>query len=111
MIRNAFEARTDTVATWGLLQANCLLIKAEEEQERKAREESTLRRRLREAREAKRQADAEARAKEGKTTNSLIRRLPQAEEARRRATEELAEDQTAQAKPKKTADLPGRLYC
>ena len=109
MIRNAFEARTDTVATWGLLQANCLLIKAEEEQERKAREESTLRRRLREAREAKRQADAEARAKEGKTTNSLIRRLPQAEEARRRATEELAEDQTAKAKPKKTADLPDYL--
>lgn len=31
MIRRAFEARTDTLATWGRLQQNCLLVKAEEE--------------------------------------------------------------------------------
>ena len=30
MIRRAFEARTDTLATWGRLQRNCLLIQAEE---------------------------------------------------------------------------------
>ncbi|MEW5960872.1 MAG: FHA domain-containing protein [Chloroflexota bacterium] len=75
MIRSAFEVRTDTLATWGLLQANCLLIKAEEEQEQKAREESTLRRRLREAREARKEAADEARKKSNDT--SPIRRLPQ----------------------------------
>lgn len=73
MIRNAFEARTDTLATWGLLQANCLLIKAEEEQARKAQQESMLSRRLREAREARREA-----ARAEKDTNSVIRRLPKA---------------------------------
>lgn len=52
MIVNAFAARTDTLATWGVLQKNCLLIKAEEERERKAGEESLLSRRLREKREA-----------------------------------------------------------
>lgn len=109
MIESAFDARTDTLATWGLLQVNCLLIKAEEEQENKARQESSLRRRLREAREAKRQAAADTRAqKSGGDTDRLIRRLPEAE-ARRKAkqTEELA--QTNSAQPKETSDLPTYL--
>ncbi len=111
MIESAFEARTDTLSTWGLLQANCLLIKAEEEQERKARQESTLRRRLRETREAKRQAAAEARAqKSGRDSDPLIRRLPEAE-ARRKAsaTEELAQTQASSAHPKETSELPSYL--
>lgn len=91
MIQSAFEVRTDTLATWGLLQANCLLIKAEEEQERKAREESTLRRRLREAREARRQAAAEERKKSD--TTSPIRRLPQA----RKPTQETDKPRSEQA--------------
>ncbi|MCQ3978239.1 MAG: hypothetical protein DPW09_32840 [Anaerolineae bacterium] len=55
MVRNAFAARTDTHATWGLLQINCLLIKADEERARKnsGQEESMLARRLRQIREAK----------------------------------------------------------
>ena len=103
MIQSAFEARTDTLSTWGLLQANCLLIKAEEEQERKARQESTLRRRLREARAARQEAAAQARAKKDKTTDSLIRRLPQAE-ARRKATAELDEEMGRQS-----SDVPDYL--
>ncbi len=31
MIQRAFEAKTDTLSTWGQLQKNCLLVKAEEE--------------------------------------------------------------------------------
>ena len=103
MIESAFEARTDTLSTWGLLQANCLLLKAEEEQERKARQESTLRRRLREARAARQEAAAQARAKKEQTTDSLIRRLPQAE-ARRKATDELKETADRQS-----SDLPTYL--
>lgn len=54
MVRNAFAARTDTHSTWGLLQINCLLIKADEEQARRnSQEESMLARRLREIRESK----------------------------------------------------------
>jgi pSer/pThr/pTyr-binding forkhead associated (FHA) protein len=103
MIQSAFEARTDTLSTWGLLQANCLLLKAEEEQERKARQESTLRRRLREARAARQEAAAQARAKKEKTTDPLIRRLPQAE-ARRKATDELKEEAGRQS-----SDVPDYL--
>ena len=111
MIESAFEARTDTLSTWGLLQANCLLIKAEEEQERKARQESTLRRRLREAREAKRQAAADVRTqKSGGETDPLIRRLPQAEARRKaRETDDLAQAQSAAAQPKETSELPSYL--
>lgn len=50
----AFAARTDTLATWGVLQKNCLLLKAEEERESRAGQESLLSRRLREKREANR---------------------------------------------------------
>jgi pSer/pThr/pTyr-binding forkhead associated (FHA) protein len=54
MIRNAFAARTDTHATWGLLQRSCLLIKADEERAQKSpQEESMLARRLRQIRESK----------------------------------------------------------
>lgn len=77
MIRHAFEARTDTLSTWGLLQENCLLLKAEQEQARKASEESTLQRRLREAREARKRDTDKLRAE----TGALIRRLPQARKA------------------------------
>jgi pSer/pThr/pTyr-binding forkhead associated (FHA) protein len=55
-IRRAFMARTDTLDTWGLLQPNCLLLKAEEERARIAPRESMLSRRLRQAREAREQA-------------------------------------------------------
>jgi pSer/pThr/pTyr-binding forkhead associated (FHA) protein len=54
--RRAFIARTDTLETWGLLQPNCLLLKAEEERARIAPRESMLSRRLRQAREAREQA-------------------------------------------------------
>jgi pSer/pThr/pTyr-binding forkhead associated (FHA) protein len=53
IIRHAFAARTDTVDTWGSLQPNCLLLKAEEERARIAPRESMLSRRLRQTREAK----------------------------------------------------------
>ena len=54
MVRNAFAARTDTHATWGLLQINCLLVKADEERARKdPQEESMLARRLRQIRESR----------------------------------------------------------
>jgi pSer/pThr/pTyr-binding forkhead associated (FHA) protein len=48
MIRTAFEARTDTLATWGLLQKHCLLLEAD-----KARSKSALTDRLRKVQEAK----------------------------------------------------------
>jgi len=54
MVRHAFSARTDTVATWALLQINCLLVKADEERARRNSQEGTsLSRRLREIREAR----------------------------------------------------------
>jgi pSer/pThr/pTyr-binding forkhead associated (FHA) protein len=101
MIRSAFEVKTDTLATWGLLQSNCLLIKAEEEQERRAQEETTLQRRLREARESKRKATAELLSRsQGDTTKSLIRRLPQARKA---------EEESEKPVTKPYADLPEYL--
>jgi pSer/pThr/pTyr-binding forkhead associated (FHA) protein len=56
IVRHAFAARTDTLETWGLLQPECLLIKAEEERSRTAPRESMLSRRLRQAREAREEA-------------------------------------------------------
>jgi pSer/pThr/pTyr-binding forkhead associated (FHA) protein len=55
-VRHAFAAKTDTLDTWGLLQPNCLLLKAERERASTAPQESMLGRRLRLAREAKEQA-------------------------------------------------------
>ena len=48
MVRRAFEARTDTLSTWALLQKNCLLLKAEQE-----RSSSALSDRLRDVRQSK----------------------------------------------------------
>ena len=48
MVRKAFEARTDTLATWNLLQKSCLLLQAEE-----MRSPSALSDRLQEIRQAK----------------------------------------------------------
>lgn len=48
MIRHAFEARTDTLSTWAMLQKNCLLVKAESE-----RSKSALTDRLQQLRESK----------------------------------------------------------
>jgi pSer/pThr/pTyr-binding forkhead associated (FHA) protein len=48
MIERAFEARTDTLATWALLQKNCLLLKAEQE-----RSTSALSDRIRDVRQTK----------------------------------------------------------
>lgn len=56
IIRHAFVARTDTLETWGLLQPNCLLMKAEQDRASMAPRESMLSRRLRQAREARKQA-------------------------------------------------------
>lgn len=56
IIGHSFAARTDTLETWGLLQPNCLLLKAEEERSRTSPRESMLSRRLRQAREAREQA-------------------------------------------------------
>jgi pSer/pThr/pTyr-binding forkhead associated (FHA) protein len=56
IVRQAFAARTDTLETWGALQADCLLVKAEKERARTAPRESMLSRRLRQAREARQQA-------------------------------------------------------
>jgi len=50
MVRRAFEARTDTLSTWALLQKNCLLLKAEQE-----RSSSALSDRLQNVRESKAQ--------------------------------------------------------
>jgi pSer/pThr/pTyr-binding forkhead associated (FHA) protein len=60
MIRNAFAARTDTLSTWGVLQKTCLLVKEDEEMERRAREGSLLGRRVREARAALDEESAQA---------------------------------------------------
>ncbi len=99
MIQHAFSGRTDTLATWGLLQTNCLLVKAEEEQERRAAEESRLTRRLRERRQAREQAAKAARAEaSGKRKKSVIRRLPQARKAR-----ETAKDRSEQKMNETTA--------
>lgn len=43
MIRRAFEARTDTLATWGRLQKDCLLVKAEKEKRKAKTSPLTLR--------------------------------------------------------------------
>jgi len=56
IVGHAFANRTDTLDTWGLLQPNCLLLKAERERSSTAPQESMLGRRLRLAREAKEQA-------------------------------------------------------
>lgn len=72
MIRHAFEARTDTLEVWGRLQRNCLLIKAEEERAKRASEESMLSRRLRQAREARKQASKSA-AKEPAQSRDYLR--------------------------------------
>jgi pSer/pThr/pTyr-binding forkhead associated (FHA) protein len=55
MIRRAFDAKTDTLATWGRLQQNCLLIKAEEEEESKS---PSLSARLAKSRAEKSQVEA-----------------------------------------------------
>ena len=93
MIRHAFGNRTDTLATWGLLQVNCLLIKAEEEQAKRAQQSSdTLTRRLREARKSREAASDTGELRQEK--KSLIRRLPQARKAREEAE---AEERARQA--------------
>jgi pSer/pThr/pTyr-binding forkhead associated (FHA) protein len=48
MVQRAFEARTDTLATWDLLQRNCLLLKAEQE-----RSASALSDRIRDVKQTK----------------------------------------------------------
>jgi pSer/pThr/pTyr-binding forkhead associated (FHA) protein len=57
MLHSAFEARTDTLKTWGRLQKHCLLLIAEQEREKRSGGESMLSRRLREVRERTGQTD------------------------------------------------------
>ena len=72
MIRRAFEARTDTLATWGRLQKDCLLVKAETE---KKIGTSPLTERLQIARDAK-STDAEEDTQETEVTKKpVLRRL------------------------------------
>jgi pSer/pThr/pTyr-binding forkhead associated (FHA) protein len=72
MIRTAFEARTDTLATWGLLQKNCLLLEAD-----KARSKSALTDRLRRVQEGKEEetGDNELDELSSLPRRSVIRRL------------------------------------
>jgi pSer/pThr/pTyr-binding forkhead associated (FHA) protein len=73
MVRTAFEARTDTLATWGLLQKNCLLLEAD-----KARSKSALTDRLRrvqETREEESPAQAEADLPATQPDRPVIRRI------------------------------------
>jgi hypothetical protein len=70
-IRHAFVARTDTLATWGLLQPNCLLLKAEQKRMDMAPQESMLSRRLRQAREAREQAASALATPPGKRPDYL----------------------------------------
>jgi pSer/pThr/pTyr-binding forkhead associated (FHA) protein len=75
MIRRAFEARTDTLATWGRLQNNCLLIKAEKEQ-RKTKT-SPLSMRLKKVRERQQpEEDAEQADKDKAASESSDIRFP-----------------------------------
>jgi hypothetical protein len=60
MMRNAFAAQTDTISTWAVLQKDCLLVQEDEERERRAREGSTLGRRMRAARASEDQPDEDA---------------------------------------------------
>lgn len=73
MVQRAFEARTDTLATWALLQKNCLLLKAEQE-----RSTSALSDRIRDVRQTKIET-AELKLKEqgqnSDSKKSVIRRI------------------------------------
>jgi pSer/pThr/pTyr-binding forkhead associated (FHA) protein len=60
MMRNAFAARTDTTATWAVLQKDCLLVQEDEERERRAREGSALGRRMRAAHAVEDQPEEDA---------------------------------------------------
>lgn len=77
MIRRSFDARTDTLSTWGVLQKNCLLIKAEEE-----RSASALSNRMKQARTTKKQQIIKTASQEyaksrqtSKPKKSVIRRI------------------------------------
>ena len=74
MIRRAFEARTDTLATWGRLQNNCLLIEAEQEQ-RKTKT-SPLSMRLKQVRERQAEEDDEPAAGNKDPSESADIRFP-----------------------------------
>ena len=69
MVRTAFEARTDTVSMWAILQKSCLLVQQDQEREQKAGQESLLARRLREARESTEPADEASADEEVETTD------------------------------------------
>ena len=73
IVRHAFANRTDTLDTWGLLQPNCLLLKAERERASTAPQESMLGRRLRLAREAKEQAVKDSRAEVAQQSPDSVR--------------------------------------
>lgn len=54
MVRSAFEARTDTLATWGILQKKCLLLEADQ-----ARSKSALTDRLRKVQDDRTEDDSD----------------------------------------------------
>lgn len=72
MIRRAFEARTDTLATWGRLQKDCLLVKAEKE---KKIGTSPLSERLQQARDAKTEESEEDTQVTEVTKKPVLRQL------------------------------------
>jgi pSer/pThr/pTyr-binding forkhead associated (FHA) protein len=67
MVRRAFEARTDTLSTWGLLQKNCLLLKAEKE-----RSSSALSDRLQHARAARDKRDVQTESQQPSGTKMFV---------------------------------------
>ncbi len=71
MVQEAFEAKTDTLATWNLLQKNCLLLAAE-----KKHSKAALSDRLRQIKVAKVEAlEAQAEQKPVQSSKSVIRPL------------------------------------
>ena len=95
MVRRAFDARTDTLSTWGLLQKNCLLVQAEKE-----RSNSALSDRLHRLQEVQYQSDgAEAVDEDEEVPSALGSRLLRSRTAKE---EEAAEAKSKEAeKPKK----------
>lgn len=93
MVKTAFEARTDTLATWGLLQKNCLLLEAD-----KARSKSALTDRLRRVQENRDDEDppqTEPDPPAAQSGGSIIRRIRPLRKAEEQDTSLNSTDQNA----------------
>lgn len=105
-IRHAFAARTDTLATWGLLQPNCLLLKAEQKRMDMAPQESMLSRRLRQAREAREQAASALATPPGKRPDYLRPVSPPQSPRQEEGEEALDARQAAPPRDQRPAPAP-----